>query len=315
VKLRAGRSAIARTAIAVLGCATLAVACEADPSTPHTSTAGLSTPSPSASTPSASSSAARPSAAAVVPRYAHIVVVVMENHADSQIIGSRSAPFINELARAGLRLTASYGVTHPSQPNYLALFSGSTHGVTSDSCPHTFDGANLGSELRAHHLSFVGYSEALPRAGYTGCAAGLYARKHAPWANFRNLPASVNQPFTAFPSTFTRLPTVSFVVPDLNHDMHNGTVAQGDAWLMAHLARYAAWSLSHDSLLLITWDEDDLGARNHIPTVLYGADIQSGTDSAHATHYTILRTIEAAYRLPALGHSATTAPLSADWQS
>ncbi len=65
-----------------------------------------------------------------VPRERHIVVVIMENHGYGQIAGSPQAPYINRLARQGAMFTASYAVTHPSEPNYLALFSGSTHGVT-----------------------------------------------------------------------------------------------------------------------------------------------------------------------------------------
>ena len=76
---------------------------------------------------SPSASAARPVTRSV-PRFAHIVVVVMENHGYSDVIGNPQAPFLNSLAQQGLSLTQSYAVTHPSEPNYLALFSGSTRG-------------------------------------------------------------------------------------------------------------------------------------------------------------------------------------------
>ncbi|HEY5051337.1 MAG TPA: alkaline phosphatase family protein [Acidothermaceae bacterium] len=128
--------------------------------------------------------------AASVPRPAHVVVVLMENHAYGQIIGSTSAPYLNSLAYAGASFTNAHGVTHPSQPNYLALFSGSTQGVTSDSCPHTFPAGNLASELVAAKLGFKAYSESLPAAGSMVCTSGSYARKHAPWTNFTDVPAS-----------------------------------------------------------------------------------------------------------------------------
>ena len=100
-----------------------------------------------------------------VPRYEHVVVVVMENHSADAVLGNPAAPWINALAAAGANFTAAYGVTHPSQPNYLALFSGSTQGVTDDSCPVAFSGvANLASQLLAAGRSFVGYSEDLPAA-------------------------------------------------------------------------------------------------------------------------------------------------------
>jgi acid phosphatase len=238
----------------------------------------------------------------------------MENHGNSQILGNRAAPFLNGLIQSQLRLTNSFAVTHPSEPNYLALFSGSTMGLTSDACPVDLSGPNLASELSAHGLSFAGYSEGLPAIGYTGCTAGEYARKHNPWVDFANVPAAENRPFSSFPTNYNLLPTVSFVVPNLLHDMHDGTIAEGDAWLHIHLQAFATWAITHNSLLIITWDEAEAGATNQIPTIIAGARLMPGTDDSHTTHYNVLRTIEAAYGLAALGSSATAAPLTADWQ-
>src|SRR6185369_4979677 len=128
--------------------------------------------------------------AAAVPRPDHIVLVMFENKKYSQINGSSSAPYFNSLAGQGAKFTKSHGVTHPSQPNYIALFSGSTQGVTSDSCPKSFNTPNLGNQLLAAGYKITAYSEDLPSVGYTGCSSGKYARKHAPWANFTNLPHS-----------------------------------------------------------------------------------------------------------------------------
>jgi hypothetical protein len=250
-----------------------------------------------------------------VPRYAHIVMVVMENHSQAQVLGGSSAPFIRQLARAGLTLTKSVGAGEPSQPNYLALFSGSTQGLSNDSCPNTFTGPNLAGELIAQGLTFTGYSEGLPAVGYTGCSAGEYARKHNPWVDFPSLPGSINQPFSAFPkSDFTKLSTVSIVVPNLQHDMHDGPISAGDSWLQGNIGSYADWALHNNSLLIITWDESGSTLATPIPTVLYGARLQSGTDGSAVTHYRLLRTIEAAYGLAALGASAQSKPLAADWQ-
>src|SRR6476660_718004 len=177
-----------------------------------------------------------------VPRPDHVVVVVEENHAYNSIIGSSSAPYINSLAGQGALFTQSYGVTHPSEPNYLALFSGSTQGLTDDSCPHTYSTANLGQELTAAGLSFTGYSESMPSNGYTGCSSGSYYRKHNPWVNFTNVPASSNLTFASFPTTYSSLPTVSFVIPNQLDDMHDGSVSTGDTWLKSHLDGYAQWA-------------------------------------------------------------------------
>src|SRR5205807_5966884 len=91
----------------------------------------------------------------------HVVIVIEENHSFSSIIGSSQAPFINSLARQGALFTQSFAVGHPSEPNYLELFSGSNQGVTDDSCPHTFSVENLASELTAAGLTFTGFSEDL----------------------------------------------------------------------------------------------------------------------------------------------------------
>jgi acid phosphatase len=239
------------------------------------------------------------------------VVVVEENHSRADVIGSRQAPYLNALARDGASFIHSTAITHPSQPNYLALFSGSTHGVTSDSCPHRFGSNNLGNELRRAGLSFTGYSESLPQAGFLGCTDGAYARKHVPWTDFTDLPASVNRPFSAFPTDFTKLPTLSFVIPNLNHDMHDGTVAQGDTWLRTHLSSYVRWMRTHQSLLVVTWDENDGSAGNQIPTIFAGYGVVNGSYGQRINHYRVLRTLEASYGLPALGAAAQTTPIRA----
>jgi acid phosphatase len=245
-----------------------------------------------------------------LPRPDHVVVVVMENHSYSSIIGSSSAPYINGLAAQGALFTRSYAVTHPSEPNYLALFSGSTAGLQDDNCPYTFNSVNLASELIAARDSFVGYAESMPHDGYTGCAAGEYARRHNPWVDFTNVPSADNRTFAAFPGDYTRLPTVAFVIPNLIDDMHDGTIEQGDTWLRMHIDGYAQWAKAHNSELIVTWDEDDDSSGDQIPTIIVGAHVRPGTYSETITHYNVLRTIEDFYRLPHAAHSAEAGPIS-----
>jgi hypothetical protein len=254
-------------------------------------------------------------AAAAVPRPDHVVVVIEENHSYSSIIGSSSAPYINSLAGQGALFTQSFGVTHPSQPNYVALFSGSTQGLTSDSCPHTYSGANLGQELIGAGLSFAGYSESMPSAGYTGCTSGAYARKHNPWVNFTNVPAADNLTFSSFPSTFSNLPAISIVVPNQQNDMHDGTIATGDTWLRTNIDGYAQWAKTHNSLLVVTWDEDDSSAGNQIATIFVGQQVKPGSYPEHINHYNLLRTLEDAYGLPRAGASATATPITDVWNT
>jgi acid phosphatase len=248
-----------------------------------------------------------------IPGYAHVVVVVEENHSADSVLGNKSAPFINSLAAGGALMTQSYAVTHPSQPNYLALFAGDTFGVESDACPLNLgDAPNLASELLAAGHTFAGFSEGLPAAGSPVCNAGGYARKHAPWVNFTNVPASASQPLGAFTGDGS-LPTVSFVVPDLDNDMHDGSIAEGDAWLAAHLSGYANWATANNSLLIVTWDEDDNRADNRIATIVYGAGVRPGSYDVPINHYSVLSTIQEIYGLPKTALAASAAPITGIW--
>jgi phosphatidylinositol-3-phosphatase len=279
--------------------------------------AGCGGSGPAASSPSTSSAATSETAGAqpaAVAAPAHTVVVVMENHSYADIIGNPAAPFINELARRGALFTRSYAITHPSEPNYLALFSGSTQGITDDGCPYRFTVPNLATDLIKAGKSFAGYAEDLPGAGSPVCSAGEYARKHVPWADFSNVPGSVSLPFTSFPATaFARLPTVSFVIPNLCDDMHDCSVATGDTWLRGHISGYADWAMTHDSLLIITWDEDDGSQANQIPTIFAGQKVRPGSYAEPITHYSVLATIEAAYALQRDGQAATATPITNIW--
>jgi acid phosphatase len=255
--------------------------------------------------------------APAVPGVNRVVVVVEENHAFEQVIGSTAAPYINSLASRGALMTNSFALTHPSQPNYLELFSGSTQGVVDDSCPYTFNAPNLASELLVRHRSFAGYSESLPAPGYLGCSApGGYVRRHNPWADFTNVAPSANLPFAGyFPTDFTRLPTVSFVVPNLNDDMHDGTIQQADLWLQVHIAPYVRWAAGHNSLLIVTWDEDDGAHGNHIATIFFGPMVRPGRYGEFVSHAKVLRTIEAMYALPFVADTANVNPIADIWRT
>ncbi len=255
-------------------------------------------------------------AAQPLPVPAHIVIVLEENKPDSAILGSKSAPYINALANSGANMTQSFAESHPSEPNYLALFSGNTFGLTSDACPVNAGAApNLGSELLAAGYTFAGFSEDLPAVGSPACSAGKYARKHEPWVNFTNVPAANSVPFSAFNNRtdYGTLPTVSFVIPNLDNDMHDGSVAQADTWLYNNLSRYANWAVANHSLLIITFDEDDGGSENRIPTVIYGGHVRPGSYSEPISHYNVLSTIETMYGLPKTGLAANAPAIADIW--
>jgi phosphatidylinositol-3-phosphatase len=156
-------------------------------------------------------SVAPPASAGQPARPDHVVIVVLENKDEQDV--AREAPYLTALAGSGASLTDMHAETHPSQPNYLALFSGGTQGVHDDNCPLMFDVPSLAGELVAAGYSFAGYAEDLPGAGYTGCHDGDYARKHSPWTDFRDVPASADQPLSAMPDDYADLPTVSLLIP------------------------------------------------------------------------------------------------------
>ena len=243
----------------------------------------------------------------------HVVIVVLENKNEPDV--AREAPYLTSLARSGASLTDMHAEVHPSQPNYFALFSGDTQGVDDDSCPHTFDAPNLAGQLVAAGHTFAGYAEDLPRPGFTGCEAGDYARKHSPWTNFRDVPAESNQPLSAMPTDYARLPTVSFLIPNLCHDMHDCSIAEGDRWLAQHLDGYAAWARTHNSLLIVTFDESEDDDDNHISTFAVGQRVTPGQITERADHYRILRTLQDLYGLPPLGHSAEATPVAGLWRA
>jgi acid phosphatase len=283
-----------------------------------------------------------PALAADLPRYDHIVVVVEENKDFDQIIGNPAAPYLNKLAAEGTVLTRMFAEEHDSQGNYFWLFSGNNQGVGfNDVVPaRKFAAANLGAALIVKGFTFKGYSQSLPaigsdvRATPWGCFYPcLYGRKHVPWISFRNVPdgstveTSANLRFADFPADLTRLPTVAFVIPDMQHDMHNGapkdSIPAGDLWLRQNIDRYYQWAKAHDGLLIVTFDENadksgdegltdpavDPGRdrrrrdlQNRIATIFAGAHVAPGhTDAQPLTHVNILRTIEAIYGLPKAG--------------
>ena len=257
----------------------------------------------------------RPAAAAAArPHAGNVVVVIMENRDYDLIIGSPQAPYINgTLVPEAALMTDSHAVTHPSEPNYLALFSGSTQGVTDDSCPHTFSAENVGAELLTAGKTFEGYSESMPSDGYTGCSSGKYARKHNPWVNFTNVPASSNLVYTGFPST---PPKLTIVVPNLCNDMHDCSTQTGDNWLKANVPAMLAYNAKHHGLLILTWDEadPDHSGTNQIATLLIGPTVVPGAYSQYVTHYSVLHTVETVLGAGCTANACQAALIKGIWR-
>jgi hypothetical protein len=266
-----------------------------------------------------------------LPVYDHVVIVVEENKDYTQVIGNRAASYINgTLKKEGANLLKMYAEEHHSEGNYFWLFSGSNQGVGfGDAIPaQPIAARNLGAELIAAGRSFAGYAEDLPAIGSNETNSGQYVRKHVPWLSFSNVPngatlaASSNLRFADFPRDYSKLPAVAIVVPNLDHDMHDGSIRAGDTWLQAHIGSYYTWAKQHNSLLILTFDESAHGKagvsnpaagapedRNRIVTILAGAHIKPGdyAEGAGVTHVNLLRTLEAMYKLNPSGHQQPNA--------
>ena len=254
-------------------------------------------------------------ARAALPRPAHVVVVIDENQAFWQVIGSRYAPWLNSIASTGAIFTDAHGIMHPSQPNYLALFAGVTN-TNGDDCPavgFSRTAPNVASELLAAGFTFNAYSEDLPHAGYMGCTADdSYGRKHAPWTQFTNVPQRLHVPYAALTS-YDRLPTLAFIVPNLTDDMHDAPVKTGDDWARAHLASLVRWAEAHDTLVIFTWDEG-YDKTNTLPTFFVGPMVKTGRYAERIDHDRVLRTLEDMYGLAPTGRAAHVAPIANVWR-
>src|SRR5436190_1552006 len=163
----------------------------------------------------------------------HVVVVVMENEERGAVIGSPDAPYITRLSRRYATAPHSYAITHPSLPNYLALVSGSTHGITSDCTSCAVSGPNLATELEAAGRSWKAYLEGLPSPCFAGATAGRYAKKHDPFAYWASTRCGHRASFGVLERDLRQgtLPDFALVTPDLCHDMHDCAVTVGDRFL------------------------------------------------------------------------------------
>jgi acid phosphatase len=231
----------------------------------------------------------------------HVVVVWEENRNASEVAG---LPYMAQLRAMGRTYENSFGVARPSQPNYIALFAGSTMGVA-DNENHDLVGPNLYSRFAGAGLAMTSYAQGLPSDGFRGASSGKYVRKHNPAASFASIPDAAITSFSNFPTDYASLPQLCFVIPDLDNDMHDGTPAQADAWLEAQLGAYAIWATDHRSLLILTFDEPStaLGTTLASPilTVFVGAGIPKGTSDATAIdHYRVSDYLLDCFGLPRL---------------
>jgi acid phosphatase len=251
------------------------------------------------------------------PPLAHIVVIVFENHEYSSIIGNAQAPTFNELARDYATLTNYRAVAHPSLPNYIALASGATYGITSDCTTCRLRAQNLVDALDKSGKTWKVYAEGLPYAGYTGASAGLYAKKHNPFLYFRDIADNPSRRQNVVPLGELRadsLPDFAFVVPNACHSMHDCPVRAGDRWLHAEIGPLLQ---QPQTAVFVVFDEGttSLGGGGHVPAVVAGTAVRPHSRFTPVTsHYGLLRTVEDAWDLEHLGRSKAARPITGIWR-
>ena len=258
---------------------------------------------------------------APIPAFGHVFIVVMENREYGSIIGNASAPYINSLAtRYGLA-TGYTAVAHPSEPNYLALWSGSTQGVTDDGRHDFTTGTTLADQVEASGRSWHVAAENVPPGCYLGSSAyggadgdGWYARKHEPaisWTSVSQDAARCAR-ITDFSHFDPNLGDLWLVVPNLCHDMHDCSIATGDAFLERFLPTILDSPAFTDGVVFLTWDEgtSSIGGGGHVPLIAISPLVKPGFDSSTPhSHYSLLRTIETAWGLPCLADACSASDL------
>ena len=268
-----------------------------------------------------------------VPHFSHIFVIVMENRGYSDIIGdTANAPYINQLASQYGLLTQDYATTHPSLPNYLSLIGGDSFGVTSDCTTCFVAGTNLVDTLEAGNKTWRAYMESMPSPCFIG-DSGQYYQKHDPFIYFNNIRTNAARcqqvvPLDGLTNDLAGPSTPDFVwiTPNICNDMHDCSTAIGDSWLKLWVPRIlasAAWK--QNGALFITWDEgvDNNGCCKYagggqVATLVISPLVKAGARSATPyDHYSLLRTVCAAWGLTPPGHAndPATAPITGIYTS
>jgi phosphatidylinositol-3-phosphatase len=248
----------------------------------------------------------------------HVVTIVMENKEAVEAVRTSSSRYVSALAGRYALATQSYAIRHPSLPNYLALTSGSTHGISSDCTDCHVDAPNIVDQLEAAHVSWKAYMEDLPSPCSRVAASDGYAKKHDPFLYYDDVARDPRRcrKVVSFEQLATdlrhgSLPTYAFISPNLCHDTHDCDVATGDRFL-AGLVPRLLHELGPHGFLVLTWDEGTTDAGcctdahgGRIATIVAGPDVRRHARGGRPVdHYGVLRTTEHALALPPLAGAA-----------
>jgi phospholipase C len=260
---------------------------------------------------------------AAPPRtWKHVIWIWMENKPFDQVIGSRAAPTMNRLARRCGLATRYDGVAHPSLPNYIAATSGGTWGIADDRPPadHPVSHESIFDQLATRGRTWRSYEESMP-GDCVRASAALYFVKHNPAVYYERGRRNCSRWDVPLAPSFARdlrrdrLPAFAFVTPNACNDMHDCSLATGDAWLARWVPRIVGSRAyrSGSTVLMITFDEAE-GSTSRVPTIVVSPSTRQGTRSnARFDHYSLLKTTEQLLGLPLLARAgaADTKSMSA----
>ena len=281
----------------------------------------LSTPTPTPTPAATPLPTPTPIGSGTLPNFSHVFLIVMENEESTGIMGNSAAAYITALAGGHGLATEYFAVSHPSLPNYLALTAGSTFGIASDCTGCYVNAMNIADQVESSGRSWKAYMESMPSSCYVGDAYP-YMQKHNPFIYYNDIRTNAARcaehvvPFTQLSTDLTNgtVPNFAWITPNMCNDMHDCSIATGDAWLAKVVPGILASSAYlNGGALLITWDEGESSAGccgnatgGQVATLVIAPNGIAGLRSTIAeTHYSLLRTIEDAWGLSALGQAAS----------
>ena len=284
--------------LVALALACLLVACAPQAAaSPAPATSSAPADTPAASTPPPATIAPVATASPRVPP--HVFVIVMEN---TGLRRALAAPAIAALASRFILATSYHAVARPSLPNYLAMTSGSTWGITDDGY-HALPATGIGAQLTAAGIPWRAYME-----GMTGSCMSSpypYALKHDPFAYYGGTcPANVVPLDRLDADLAGDTPRLAWITPGLCHDAHDCAIGEAGAWLDALVARIVASAAWRESgVLFVVWDEGDGGDENLVPLIFGTNATAPGQTAVPYDHYSLLATLEELFGLARLGNA------------
>ena len=265
----------------------------------------------------ASTPEARP---APPPAITKVLTFVVENHSLAQM--EASMPYVYRLAKKYAYADHYRAITHPSLPNYLAMASGGTQGVSDDDEPaaHVLHGPTVFDQALAVGRTATVYADAMTHRCQLE-SSGRYAVKHNPWAYFVDGRTACQHPDVpvarlAHDTRHGTLPNAGMVVPDLVHDAHDASLGTADAWLKAEIKMVrsgADWKSGHLAIV-VTADEDDYAGDNTVLTVVASRYQVQLVVHDPLTHYSLTALYDAVLGAPPLGAAAGASSMVSAFQ-